>query len=460
MINYEQVRRYHLENRKRPSPSRSSQILVIGFAFIILVGTILLMLPVASAGPEPIKWDVALFTSTSATTVTGLGVVNTQDTFSLFGEIVILVLMQVGGVGFIVLSIVLFRLIGRRVSLYERSLLRQNLGVEEEQGIVQLARHVLRYTLIIEFIGALLLFSQWVQVLDWPTAAYFAIFHAVSAFCNAGFDLFHNFEDPALIAARSNPISILTLSLLIFVGSLGIAVVYDLIIFRRERHLSLHTRLVLPFSLLLVVLGTVLILVDDAFVAEHVLSQFPVGERIWLAYFISVASRTAGTTLVPMAELGQASQLVVLLWMFIGGAPASMAGGVGLSTVAVVLITLGSNVRGYDDVRVLARTIPVETVFKAVAVITVSSLLVVFITLLLTLLSEGNIFAMAFEVISAFANTGFTLNYTDKLNLAGRLLIIFTMFWGRLGPLTLVVALAQRHRPTLIHYPEEKIIIG
>jgi trk system potassium uptake protein TrkH len=124
------------------------------------------------------------------------------------------------------------------------------------------------------------------------------------------------------------------------------------------------------------------------------------------------------------------------------------------------LITLGSNVRGYDDVRILARTIPVETVFKAVAVVTVSSLLVVFITLLLTLLSEGNIFAIAFEVISAFANTGFTLNYTDKLNLAGRLLIVFTMFWGRLGPLTLVVALAQRHRPTLIHYPEEKIIIG
>ncbi|HMQ50954.1 MAG TPA: potassium transporter TrkG [Anaerolineae bacterium] len=460
MINYEQVRRYHLENRKRPSPSRSSQILVIGFAAIILVGTVLLMLPVASAGPEPVSWDVALFTSTSATTVTGLVVVNTHDTYSVFGEVVILILMQVGGVGFIVLSIVLFRLIGRRVSLYERNLLRQNLGVEEEQGIVQLARHVLRYTLIIEFIGAVILFSQWVQTMAWPTAAYFAIFHSVSAFCNAGFDLFQSFEDPALIAARNNPISILTFSALIFVGSLGIAVVYDLILFRRERHLSLHTRLVLPFSLILVVLGTVLILIDEAFVDGHALSEFPVAERIWLAYFISVASRTAGTTLVPMADLGQASQLVVLLWMFVGGAPASMAGGVGLSTVAVVLITLGSNVRGYDDVRILNRTIPVETIFKAVAVITVSSLLVVGLTLVLTLLSQGDTFVIAFEVISAFANTGFTLNFTDKLNLAGRLIIVFTMFWGRLGPLTLVVALAQRHRPTLVRYPEEKIIIG
>ncbi len=460
MISYRQVRQHHLEHPKKNSPARGSKILIVGFALIITIGTILLSLPIATETPGALNWREALFTAVSATTVTGLVVVGTEATFSTFGEIVILALIQVGGVGFITLSVVLFRLIGRRVTIYERSLLRQSLGVEAGEGVVRLTLVVLVITVVIELIGSIFLFSQWVQVMEWQQAAYYAIFHSISAFCNAGFDLFQGLDDPVLLMTRSNPLIIIVMSLLITIGTLGITVIYDMIAWPRERYLSLHTRLVLPFTLLLIVIGTLLLMLDETFVEGHALSRLSTGEGWLVAFFTIVSSRTAGITLIPMAELGPASQLVILVWMFIGGAPASMGGGVGLSTVAVVLITLISTVRGYRDVRTFERTLPTETVIKAVAVLTVSTALVIVVTLSLALLGEGDLFPIAFEVVSAFSNTGYSLSITDSFGEIGRLLLAFTMFWGRLGPLTLVVALAQRRRQTLIRYPEEKIIIG
>jgi trk system potassium uptake protein TrkH len=201
-------------------------------------------------------------------------------------------------------------------------------------------------------------------------------------------------------------------------------------------------------------------MVDETFVEGHALSVLPTGERWLVAFFTIVSSRTAGLTFISMNELGQASQLILMIWMFIGGAPASMGGGVGLSTVAVVLVTLSSTVRGHSDSRAFERILPTETVFKAVAILTVSTVLVISVTLTLILLGEGDMFPVAFEVISAFSNTGYSLGITGELGGIARVLIAFTMFWGRLGPLTLVVALAQRRRQSLISYPEERIIIG
>ncbi len=460
VINYQQIRQHQLNKQRKASPGRGAQILVIGFAAIILVGTALLKLPFATEAGHRISWLDALFTATSAVTVTGLIVVPTSDTYTRFGEIVILGLIQVGGIGFITLSVLLFRLIGRRMSVYERNLLQQTLGVEGRGGIVNLTLVVIITTVAIELIGALLLFVRWVEVLDWPTALYFSIFHSVSAFCNAGFDLFTSLDDPALLHLRGSPFMLVNMAILITIGTLGITVIYDVVAWPRERRLSLHTRLVLPFTLGLTVVGTAVLLLDEFFVDGHALSQLPPAESFWVAFFSVVSARTAGLTLIPMDQLGQASQLIIFVWMFIGGAPASMGGGVGLSTVAVVLITLQSIVLGYSDVRVLNRTIPTETVFKAVAVLTVSTILVMSVTFFLLLLEEDSFFPVGFEVISAFSNTGYSLGITGNLSWSSRLLVAFTMFWGRLGPLTLVVALAQRHRQTFVHYPEEKIIIG
>ncbi|MCG3207362.1 MAG: Ktr system potassium uptake protein B [Anaerolineae bacterium] len=460
MISYKQVRQHHLEHKKMPSPARGSKILVAGFAVIILIGTALLRLPVSTTGSYQVGWVEALFTATSATTVTGLVVLPTHATYTLFGQIVILSLIQVGGMGFIILSVVLFRLIGRRVSLYERNLLKETLGVEGRGGLVRLTLVVFISTIAVEMAGAAIMFTQYVQVLDWPTALYYSIFHAISAFCNAGFDLFTGFDDPALIFTRENPTILIVLSILITIGTLGITVVYDVVAWPREQRLSLHTKIVLPFTLLLSIVGTILLVFDEAYIDGQAIPFIFTGKNLVLAFFTVVSSRTAGLTLIPVDLLGEGSQLMLFVWMFIGGAPASMGGGVGLSTVAVVLITLQSTVLGYSDVRIFERTIPVETIIKAVAVLTVSTALVTGITLLVILLEPVNLFSIAFEVVSAFSNTGYSLGITAGLGTLSRLLIAFTMFWGRLGPLTLVVALAQRHRQTLIHYPEERIIIG
>ncbi len=443
-----------------PSPARGSKILVAGFAAIILIGTALLRLPVSTTGSYQVGWVEALFTATSATTVTGLVVLPTSATYTLFGQIVILSLIQVGGMGFIILSVVLFRLIGRRVSLYERNLLKETLGVEGRGGLVRLTLVVFISTIAIEMTGAAIMFTQYVQVLDWPTALYYSIFHAISAFCNAGFDLFTGLDDPALIFTRENPTILIVLSILITIGTLGITVVYDVVAWPHEQRLSLHTKIVLPFTLLLSIVGTILLVFDEAYIDGQAIPAIFTGKNLVLAFFTVVSSRTAGLTLIPVDLLGEGSQLMLFVWMFIGGAPASMGGGVGLSTVAVVLITLQSTVLGYSDVRIFERTIPVETIVKAVAVLTVSTALVTGITLLVILLEPANLFSIAFEVVSAFSNTGYSLGITAGLGTLSRLLVAFTMFWGRLGPLTLVVALAQRHRQTLIHYPEERIIIG
>ncbi|MCB0154326.1 MAG: hypothetical protein KDF65_05970, partial [Anaerolineae bacterium] len=328
MLNYQQIREHYRKQQTKASPALGSRILVLGFAAIILIGTVLLALPIAAEGPESITWQEALFTAVSATTVTGLVVVGTEATFSTFGEIVILCLIQVGGIGFITLSVVLFRVIGRRVGIYERILLSQALGVGAYRGIVRLTLMVILITLGTELIGAAILFIEWVQIMDWQQAAYFAIFHSVSAFCNAGFDLFQSLDDPVVEASRANPVVLIVLSMLITIGTLGITVIYDLIVWPRERHLSLHTRLILPFTLLLVVVGTLLMMIDEMFVGGHALSAMPLGERWWVAFFTIVSSRTAGITLIPMGDLGPASQIVVFVWMFIGGAPASMGGGV------------------------------------------------------------------------------------------------------------------------------------
>lgn len=460
MITYRQVRQHHLDQAKKASPSRGPQILVIGFALIILVGALLLTLPVATQNGQGLAWNEALFTATSAATVTGLVVVTTISTFSMFGQIVILVLIQVGGVGFITLSVVLFRLIGRRVTLYERNLLSQTLGVGSGQGIVSLTLTVLLIVVAIELAGAIILFSQWVQLMAWPQAAYFALFHSVSAFCNAGFDLFTGFDDPLLQSTRTNPLSLICLGLLITIGSLGITAIYDLLMWPRERHLSLHTRLILPMTLFLFLFGAGLVVIDETLLHGQALAFLPLGQKVLLSAFTVVASRTAGMTFFPLADLSQASQLILLIWMFIGGAPASMGGGAGISTVAVVLVTLASIVRGHNEVRIFGRTLPTETVYKAVAIITVSTALVIGMTLLLTFFGAKDLFAVAFEVVSAFSNTGYSLGLTPQFGLWGQLALAFTMFWGRLGPLTLMVALAQRSRQSLINYPEEKIILG
>jgi len=441
-----------------PVARQQAMILVIGFAAIIALGTLLLRLPFAAAGERALTWGEAFFISTSATTVTGLVVITPALDLSLFGQFVVLGLMEIGGAGFIAFSVVLFALIGRQVTFAGRQILRNTLGVFETFRIVPFTLTVMGISIGIQLLGAIALWLRWRSTMPDLKAFYLALFHSVSAFCNAGFDLFSG-TGQNLFGYDTDGYTLSVMMILIVLGGLGILVGVDLVTYYWDRRLSLHTRLTLVLTAFLYLFGILVVLMDPIFEGTTFVDM-SWHDRIWKAVFSVVSARTAGLTLIPLHELGEASILTIMTSMFIGGAPASMAGGVTLSTVAVLAVTVYSTVRGNPHAVAFGRTLPLESIAKATAIMMVSISLVLVVSLMLLASKQGDFLDVIFEVVSAFSNTGYSLGLTSQLDAFGRLLIAFTMFWGRLGPLTLVVMLAQRERPTYVRYPTEKIAMG
>lgn len=443
---------------RRPIPSAVR--LVVGLALLVLVGTLLLMLPITATG-EPLPWNVALFTATSALSVTGLATIIPARDLTIVGQMLLLLLIQVGGVGFMVVAVVLLRLFGRRVGLTDRIALSDSLGLLSPAAIVQLTGRVLLTVLTIEGVGALLLYLHWRTDprLSEGQALFYAIFHAVSAFCNAGFDLFTGTpgypdgipRDGATLAVFGG---------LIFLGGLGIPVVAELLAFARVRRFSLHTRLTLLVVALLVTGGALGFFLAEGRPGGTLEGEPPVG-RLMISLFQSISARTAGFAgIATLDELTPASQLLMMALMFIGCAPASMGGGITTGTFAALALSLWSFVRGDQHARFGGRELARGTVQRAAAVLSVSLTVVLLATWLLLLTHDATLDEAAFEVVSAFATCGLTLGFTSELNLFGQLLICLVMFWGRLGALTIVVALTRQPRPHPVHYPEEQILIG
>ena len=456
-----------VDAERRPSQATPPRVLIIGFAGIILLGTLLLKLPAASSSGVSISWIEAFFTATSAVTVTGLGVLTTATDFTRFGQSIILVLLQVGGVGFIAFSVLLFRLVGRRVTLNERFMIQQSLGLVSLGrkwgrlgSVANLALYILVITVSIEAIGTLLLWLRWRAEFPDGEALWLALFHAVSSYCNAGFDLFSGSRHAPVFGFGADYYTLSVMALLIILGGVGVAVLYDLVTYFRNRMLALNTRITLGLTGVLLLVGVGVTLLDRQLYGAT-LAGYSFGEQLAVSIFTVISARTAGLTIAPLDQLSQSTQLMLLFWMFIGGAPASMAGGVTSSTVGVLLVSALATAKGGGNEAVaFGRSVPRETLNKAVAIMTVSTLLVAAVTIVLSLFNQGDIFALGFEVVSAFSNAGYSLDFTSKLNTWGQALIAFTMFWGRLGPLTIVIALAQRERPSLLHYPEEPVMLG
>jgi trk system potassium uptake protein TrkH len=446
----------------RPGPTTwltAPKALVLGFAVIIALGTVLLSLPAASAGGQPLPWLDAFFTAASAACVTGLTVVDTGTRFSPFGQAVILLLMQIGGVGFVTMAVVISVLIGRTVSLRERLLAQEALGHIKFQGMVRLALSILLFALAAEAVGAILLWARWRADLGPGQAAWFAAFHAVSAFVNAGFDLFGAQGQASLHGYRSDLLVNAVIGGLIALGSLGLPVLYEIAQWRRARRFSLHAHLVLSVSALLWLGGAAALLLTESESASAI-QQLPLGERLLVALFHSVSARTGGLSTVSIVALSHAGWFVLMALMFVGAATASMGGGLKVNVLGALLATLWSVARGREAVQAFERTIPRETVYKALAVMMGSATLVMVMTILLNLAERGDPLRLMFEVVSAFGTVGFSLGATPHLSPAGKLIVIATMFVGRLGPLTLVAALARRPAPQLLRYPEERILIG
>lgn len=432
------------------------QILVTGFAGLILIGALLLSTPAASATAERVGFVDALFTSTSAVCVTGLITVDTGTRYSVFGQMVIIFLIQAGGLGIMTMATLMALLMGKRINLRERLIMQEALNQLTVSGVVRLTQYIIKTTLLIEFIGGTILAFHWYQEMGLQ-GIYFGYWHAVSSFCNAGFDLFGGFR--SLTGFVDDVTVNMVISLLIILGGIGFSVIADMWENRRFRAFSLHSKVVLIVSGFLILFGTAVIALIE-WDNPATLQNLSLKGKILASYFQAVTPRTAGYNTLPIGEMEGATLFFIVLLMFIGASPGSTGGGIKTTTAGILTAGIWSLVRGKEDVEVFHRRISHSIVYKAFALVIIAGLLVIFVTMMMCLTENEPFLNILFEVVSAFGTVGLTTGITPNLTVVGKLWLILTMFAGRVGPVTLALALALRQRRTLVQYPEGKVIIG
>jgi trk system potassium uptake protein len=437
-----------------PAAWHPAVVFVYGFAALILAGGVLLALPFSSASGRWTPMLDALFTSTSAVCVTGLTVVDTATYWSGFGHAVILALFQVGGVGFMISATALILLGGRRATIRQRILLREALAGGELGSVVTLARNVIIFTLIAETVGAIILTMRFLGEVEPGRAFWWGVFHAISGFNNAGFDLFGK----SLIDYSHDPVVLLTIGALFVTGALSYTAVADVAKQRRFAPLALDTKLVLVTSGLLAVMGTLGLLFTERS-NPATLGAMDLGPRILNAFFQAV-SRTAGFSSVDIGAMTEEGLFVLMGLMFVGGSAGSTAGGVKVQTFSILLFAIISAARGLDEVEAFRRRVPNAQVLRALSVALLYVALVFAMSFLLNVAERFVFDRVLFEAISALGTVGYSTGITPETGPAGRAILITSMFVGRLGPLTLVIALAARARRTTYRWTEETIKIG
>lgn len=438
---------------KKPlSPSRT---LLGGFVIIILLGTVLLMLPAASATGRPVPFLDALFMATSATCVTGLAVLDVGAELSRFGQVVLLLLIQIGGLGFMTFAAVLFLMLGKKISFQQRLYIQESLQQPAVEGVVRLARAVFLIAFALEAVGTIVLFARWYPEMG-REALFFAVFHAVAAFNNAGISLWPD----SLMRFVGDPVVNGTVTVLVFLGSLGFTVMMDVGQHRRWSRLSLHSKLVLVTTLGLIIGGALLLFFIELF---NPLSRPLTGwERVWGAYFQSV-SRTSGFNTLDIGTMLPTSQFLLMLLMFVGASPGSTGGGIKTTTVALLAVMVVSVIRGRRDVAVFQRRIPQEQLMRALVLFLLGVATVIVVALMLSFTEREQatgFFPVLFEATSAFSINGLSMGLTPHLSPTGKVLLILTMLAGRVGPLTVAFALTQTQPKETYRYPEEKVLIG
>lgn len=436
----------------------SSRIILLGFAVPIFLGTVLLALPISSSSGLSIGWLAALFTSTSAVCVTGLVVLDTGTDFSHFGQVIILLLIQIGGLGFMTFSVLIAVIMGKKIGLKERLLIQQSSNSVTTQGVVRLSLSIFLISFIVETTGAIVLALRWANELGTTRSIYYGIFHSVSAFNNAGFGLWPD----SLSRYVGDPLVNIVISFLFIIGGIGFTVILDLYRKRRWRDLSFHTKIVLITSGLLCMAGFLVIFAIELFNTKT-FSTLSWSERTWAAYFQGVVTRTAGFNSIDIGAMLPASQFFMIFLMFVGASSGSTGGGIKTTTFAVLMLSIVSTIKGKTDVQLLKKRISQDIIFRALAVMTISLGVVLTATFLLSITEYAHpkdFLALLFEATSAFGTVGMSMNLTPELSPLGKCIIIITMYIGRLGPLTLALALAQKNVKQKYRYPEDKLLIG
>jgi len=439
-------------------------IIILSYLIMTVLGTVLLTLPVATVGEAIYPID-AFFTATSALCVTGLAVVDTGSTFTVFGQSVIMALIEIGGLGVMTFSVVFFLFLGRGFSTRGRWIITESFTAAPVRNIRSLLKSIFLFTFLAEVTGAFLLFLQWRSEMSAPSALFAGFFHSISAFCNAGFALFgRNFEQ-----YRGSVLLNVTVCSLIVLGGIGFPVIYEFIDRIRSarrgqrRAFSLHTRTVLTMTVVLIIVGTALILLLER---NGQLAPLSPGEKILASVFQSITARTAGFNTLDIGALTVATLFVLVILMFVGASPGSCGGGIKTTSLAVLVAILNDRIRGRHSASIFKRTIPDETVSKALSIF-ILAVIILTIGLIVLLMTQPDLpqvretfLTYLFETVSAFGTVGLSMGITPSLTAIGKLIIIMIMLLGRVGLLTVAYIVTSRRVVAPYRYSEEKVMIG
>ncbi len=450
---------YEISNKQPKARKSTTRLIAFGFAMIILTGTLLLTLPFANKSGHGNMLN-SLFTATSATCVTGLVVADTYQNWTTFGQLVILCMIQVGGLGFMTIGAYISVILKKRIGLQEREQLQESVNTLEIAGVVRLVKKIVQGALCIELLGAVLLSFRFIPRFGVVKGIYYSLFHAVSAFCNGGFDLMGTEEAYSSLVAYEGDILVnLVIVALILVGGIGFIVWDD--VARNKWHFKrylLHSKIVLTVTFLLTVIGTVLFLLTENNAAFAGMSPL---EKVLGALFSAVTPRTAGFNSVDTAALSNSGKLITMVMMFIGGSPGSTAGGVKTTSVIVLLFYAGAMVLNKEDINLFGRRLTDEVVKKANAVVIINATLTIVATvIIMTLQPLLNFEDVLFEVLSAIGTVGMTVGITRDLDIIARVILIVLMYCGRLGSLSFALVFAQKNTSAPMRQPQEKIIVG
>ncbi|MGQ9707508.1 MAG: TrkH family potassium uptake protein [bacterium] len=441
---------------------RPLRMLAFSFLLLICLGTLLLTFPAATADGRGASLITAIFTATSATCVTGLIVQDTPSYFSFFGQLVILCLIQLGGLGIMTFYTSLVVVLGQRLGLTERRTMAELIEESRQVDIARLIRYCILFTLLAEGLGVGILFLRWLFVFRSPIQTlYFAIFHSISAFCNAGFSLFSE----SFIRFQSDIITNFCIMGLIVIGGLGFPVVNELINRRTLsqslrttlRSLTVHARIVLWTTVILIISGTIIFFFVEY---DNTLSSLPLVNKLLASLFQSITARTAGFNTVSTAALKPVTLFLWVILMFIGASPGGTGGGIKTSTVAVLFSAVRSRLRGEEEITIANRYILKEIVYRAIAITALGFTIVAIGFAFLLATQDQRFESLLFEAVSAFGTVGLSTGITRNLHLLGKLVIIFLMFIGRIGPLTLTLAMTASHKRSTITYPHARVIVG
>lgn len=451
--------------RKKKFSFSTTQIILLSFLITILLGSLLLALPISSANGKAVPYLDALFTATTSTCVTGLVTLPTVSTWSIFGQIVILVLIQIGGLGVITIMSGFMLMLNRKMSIGNRLLIQDAFNLNTMSGLANFVKKILLGTFVVEGVGALLYMCVFVPDFG-LRGIWISVFNSVSAFCNAGIDII---GENSLCDYAINPIINTVTSLLIILGGIGYIVWWDVLRVLKTRswqnrhifrHLTLHSKIAIVATLVLIFGGGLVIFIFE-YNNPQTLKDLSLFDKIQVSLFQSVTTRTAGFATIPQENLTGAASIVSLFLMFTGGSPVGTAGGVKTVTIVVLLCSAFTTVRNKRTATIFNRAVTDSSIRKAVAVVTMFTVILLSSTVLLSAVTDAPIIDIIYETVSATATVGLSKNLTASLNTLGKLIIIVTMYFGRIGPISLAVALGSRgETQNVISEPAEDISIG